>query len=394
MGKIIRIICIFLIVVQAVPRLAYAQNYNKDLSVSADGVRAVSSAISGKIVRIYATVSNNSAYDLFGVVKFYDENRKSFISTDQPVSVVAGKTDDVFVDWLAGAVGDNPISVRIMPWDESGDDSSNNKVTKNIYVDIDSDGDGIGNRLDADDDNDGTPDIRDTFPLNSGEWLDTDGDGIGDNADTDDDNDGVSDTEDAFPLNSGETKDTDGDGAGDNSDKFPDDPKEWADSDSDGLGDNSDPNNQNHGPVPEIGAGDMKTHVGETMTFNALKSNDPDGEVVTFEWNFGDGKIATGVIVDHVYESIGEYNVTLTVTDDRGESRKLTTEITVIYKWQTIALMLATTLIVLLFLVPWLFSRRKNTKKAVSGETDMGKKGGVKKPSAAGKKKTLPKKRK
>ena len=35
----------------------------------------------------------------------------------------------------------------------------------------------------------------DEFPLDSSEWLDTDGDGIGNEADTDDDNDGLNDTE-------------------------------------------------------------------------------------------------------------------------------------------------------------------------------------------------------
>jgi cytochrome c peroxidase len=59
--------------------------------------------------------------------------------------------------------------------------------------DVDSDGDGLGNLVDPDDDNDGTPDVGDAFPLDPEESLDTDHDGIGNNADSDDDNDGVSD---------------------------------------------------------------------------------------------------------------------------------------------------------------------------------------------------------
>ena len=39
----------------------------------------------------------------------------------------------------------------------------------------------------TDDDNDGTPDSGDDFPLDPNEDTDTDGDGTGDNADTDDD---------------------------------------------------------------------------------------------------------------------------------------------------------------------------------------------------------------
>jgi hypothetical protein len=83
----------------------------------------------------------------------------------------------------------------------------------------DKDGDWIGDNLDADDDGDGTPDDEnkngtpdceeldfdgdgvpragaipwDAFPFDSKEWRDTDGDGIGDNADPDDDNDGTPD---------------------------------------------------------------------------------------------------------------------------------------------------------------------------------------------------------
>lgn len=53
-------------------------------------------------------------------------------------------------------------------------------------------------RLDTD--ADGYSDFDDAFLLDASEWLDTDGDGIGNNADTDDDNDGTLDQDDAFPL--------------------------------------------------------------------------------------------------------------------------------------------------------------------------------------------------
>jgi hypothetical protein len=46
----------------------------------------------------------------------------------------------------------------------------------------------------ADIDGDGVSNSQDAFPTNSAEWKDSDGDGIGDNADPDDDNNGVSDT--------------------------------------------------------------------------------------------------------------------------------------------------------------------------------------------------------
>ncbi|MGD8170802.1 polysaccharide lyase family 8 super-sandwich domain-containing protein [Vibrio sp. TRT 21S02] len=52
---------------------------------------------------------------------------------------------------------------------------------------------------------------------------DTDGDGISDGFDDDDDGDGVVDTEDALPLDASETQDSDGDGIGDKADQQPHD---------------------------------------------------------------------------------------------------------------------------------------------------------------------------
>jgi len=64
----------------------------------------------------------------------------------------------------------------------------------------DNDADGLRDSCDPDDDNDGTPDGEDAFPLDPTESVDTDGDGIGNNRDSDDDNDGIDDVDDDFPL--------------------------------------------------------------------------------------------------------------------------------------------------------------------------------------------------
>jgi hypothetical protein len=73
-------------------------------------------------------------------------------------------------------------------------------ITPQIDNACDSDGDGISNIDDIDDDNDGYDDELDAFPLDQSEWLDTDGDGIGNNTDNDDDNDGEPDNSDYAPL--------------------------------------------------------------------------------------------------------------------------------------------------------------------------------------------------
>lgn len=46
-------------------------------------------------------------------------------------------------------------------------------------------------------------------------------------------------------------------------------------------------------------------------------SVDPDGEIVSWQWDFGDGTTSTEQNPTHRYEKGGLYTVTLTVTDDR-----------------------------------------------------------------------------
>lgn len=55
-----------------------------------------------------------------------------------------------------------------------------------------------------------------------------------------------------------------------------------------------------------------------TVEFDGSQSYDPDGKVVEYLWNFGDGTIGSGLKVAHLYPEKGVYNVTLTVRDDSG----------------------------------------------------------------------------
>lgn len=52
--------------------------------------------------------------------------------------------------------------------------------------------------------------------------------------------------------------------------------------------------------------------------FDATTSSDPDGTIVTYDWNFGDGNTGTGVAPTHTYAGPGTYSATLLVTDDDG----------------------------------------------------------------------------
>ncbi|UCC26044.1 MAG: S8 family serine peptidase [Gemmatimonadales bacterium] len=57
-----------------------------------------------------------------------------------------------------------------------------------------------------------------------------------------------------------------------------------------------------------------------TCTFNGAASWDPDGEITSYDWSFGDGATASGVSVTHTYDAPGTYTAQLTVTDDAGAS--------------------------------------------------------------------------
>jgi len=71
-------------------------------------------------------------------------------------------------------------------------------------------------------------------------------------------------------------------------------------------------------PVALFAATAETVNTDESISFDASESYDPDGTIVSYSWDFGDGTTATGIIVSHAYEDNGSYIVTLTVTDNDG----------------------------------------------------------------------------
>ncbi|NIO80977.1 MAG: PKD domain-containing protein [Candidatus Aminicenantes bacterium] len=72
------------------------------------------------------------------------------------------------------------------------------------------------------------------------------------------------------------------------------------------------------------------TYTTSDLTVNFTDtSTDPDGTVVGWDWNFGDGNTSTLQNPTHTYAAGGTYTVTLTVTDNDGATDSISKDVTV-----------------------------------------------------------------
>lgn len=77
-----------------------------------------------------------------------------------------------------------------------------------------------------------------------------------------------------------------------------------------GGGSNTPPTAEANGPYSAT--------TGQAISFSSAGSNDPDGSISSYLWDFGDGNSSTAANPSHTYAAAGSYNVNLTVTDNGG----------------------------------------------------------------------------
>ncbi len=82
-------------------------------------------------------------------------------------------------------------------------------------------------------------------------------------------------------------------------------------------------------PVPSFSYSPSSPLTGQTVSYDASSSSDPDGTVVAYAWNFGDGASASGATAQHSFAANGTFSVSLTVTDDSGSVATTSTTVRV-----------------------------------------------------------------
>src|SRR5438034_5763989 len=81
--------------------------------------------------------------------------------------------------------------------------------------------------------------------------------------------------------------------------------------------------------VPQFTFSPLAPTQGQPVVFDASTTTDPDGAVVSYSWDFGDGQRGSGKLANHTYSQAGAFSVTLTVADAAGRAAATTKSIPV-----------------------------------------------------------------
>jgi PKD repeat protein len=84
---------------------------------------------------------------------------------------------------------------------------------------------------------------------------------------------------------------------------------------------------ENQPPMAVIASEVIPKTSDECYNFDGSGSSDPDGEIVSYVWNLGDGNEKVGPKIEYCYQQSGTYTVTLTVTDDADATGSASAEV-------------------------------------------------------------------
>jgi PKD repeat protein len=113
-----------------------------------------------------------------------------------------------------------------------------------------------------------------------------------------------------------------------NDDSPSNDEDDGTDSPNPGPGPGASPDS-NQAPVADFSVSASITTVNTEIIFNASDSVDGDGDELEYRWDFDDSHQDMGLTVNHSYDTVGIYAVTLTVQDENGGSDTVSKEIVV-----------------------------------------------------------------
>ncbi len=118
----------------------------------------------GEEVRIYTVIQNQSGFDIIGIVKFFNDDK---LLSQSDFSIVDGRLIEKWADWKP-TQGKHNISVELSNTKkieigknpEAIELAAYTSITESHEIDLDTDGDGVGNKTDLDDDGDNISDIE------------------------------------------------------------------------------------------------------------------------------------------------------------------------------------------------------------------------------------------
>lgn len=89
----------------------------------------------------------------------------------------------------------------------------------------------------------------------------------------------------------------------------------------------------NHAPVARFKTNVQTTGDLQPIWFDASESYDQDGDIVEYQWDFGDGETAVGEMVSHEYQCVASGwrpTITLTVVDENGTTDSVTHQVLIV----------------------------------------------------------------